>query len=87
MSNDALYTMDQMREYADNFHLSRMRVLVAEKEAYERHAPKPKLVAWVRFCSDGCFEGPIMDSDSRMDGVRRTSGAWTPLYDIAGTAP
>lgn len=36
---DALYTMDQMREYADNFHLSRMRVLVAEKEAYERHAP------------------------------------------------
>lgn len=37
-------------------------------------------VAWVRFCSDGCYEGPIMNSDSRMDNVRRTSGAWTPLY-------
>ena len=41
-AEEALYTMDQMREYADNFHLSRMRVLVAEKEAYERHAPKPE---------------------------------------------
>ncbi|WP_174874210.1 hypothetical protein [Vogesella oryzae] len=37
-------------------------------------------VAWVRFCSDGCYEGPIMDSDPRMDGCRRTSGAWTPLF-------
>jgi len=40
---DALYTMDQMREYADNFHLSRMRVMVAEKEAYERHTPPSAL--------------------------------------------
>lgn len=40
----------------------------------------PNPVAWVRFCSDGGIEGPILDSDSRMDGVRRTSGAWTPLY-------
>lgn len=40
----------------------------------------PSPVAWVRFCSDGGIEGPILDSDSRMDGVRRTSGAWTPLY-------
>lgn len=37
-------------------------------------------VAWVRYRSDGGFEGPIMDSDVRMEGSRRTSGAWTPLY-------
>jgi len=38
-------------------------------------------VAWVRFCSDGAYEGPIMDS--QMEDVRKKSGAWTPLY----TAP
>lgn len=37
-------------------------------------------VAWVRYRSDGGFEGPIMDSDERMCDVRRKSGAWTPLY-------
>jgi len=35
--------------------------------------------AWVRFCSDGNIEGPILDCDRRMDG-RRESGAWTPLF-------
>ncbi|QMV33109.1 hypothetical protein KMC49_gp41 [Ralstonia phage Firinga] len=37
-------------------------------------------VAWVRYCSDSTFEDPIMDTDIRMAGARRTSGAWTPLY-------
>lgn len=37
-------------------------------------------VAWVRYCSDGTFDGPIMDTDIRMAGARRASGAWTPLY-------
>lgn len=41
--------------------------------------PAPMPVAWVRFRSDGDYEGPIMDCDRRMDG-RRESGAWTPLY-------
>lgn len=41
---------------------------------------KTQPVAWIRFCSDGSYEGPIADCDRRMDGVRRTSGAWTPLY-------
>ena len=36
--------------------------------------------AWIRFCSDGTYEGPIADCDSRMDATRRTSGVWTPLY-------
>ncbi|RXZ42657.1 hypothetical protein [Crenobacter cavernae] len=38
-------------------------------------------VAWIRFCSDGRYEGPIMDA--AMEDVRKQSGAWTPLY----TAP
>jgi len=37
-------------------------------------------LAWIRLCSDGTYEGPIADCDARMDGVRRTCGAWTPLY-------
>jgi hypothetical protein len=48
----ALYTMDQMREYADNFHLSRMKVLVAEKEAYERHAPTEPTLDQIRKIED-----------------------------------
>lgn len=36
-------------------------------------------VAWVRYRSDGGFEGPIMDSDDRMCDTRRKSGAWTAL--------
>ena len=36
------------------------------------------VIAWIRFCSDGTYEGPI--SDQRMDDIRRQSGAWTPLY-------
>ncbi|PVX86430.1 hypothetical protein [Paraburkholderia unamae] len=43
-------------------------------------------IAWVRFRSDGGFEGPIMDSDSRMCDTRRSF--WTPLYaaPVAATA-
>ena len=37
-----------------------------------------KPVAWIRFCSDGCYEGPIMDE--QIEDVRKNSGAWTPLY-------
>jgi hypothetical protein len=35
-------------------------------------------VAWVRFCSNGGVEGPILHTT--MDEVRQRSGAWTPLY-------
>ncbi len=38
----------------------------------------PKPVAWIRFRSEGAYEGPI--ADCAMDDVRRKSGAWTPLY-------
>ncbi|WP_176047870.1 hypothetical protein [Burkholderia sp. BCC1644] len=48
--------------------------------ATETGAEGEKPTAWVRFRSDGGFEGPIMDSDERMCDTRRKSGAWTPLY-------
>ena len=44
-------------------------------------------LAWIRLCSDGTYEGPIADCDSRMDGVRRTCGAWTPLYPQEELSP
>ncbi len=33
---------------------------------------------WVRVCSDGGHEGPI--HNDRIEGVRKLSGAWSPLY-------
>lgn len=39
-----------------------------------------KPAAWIRFCSDGGYEGPLADCDKRMDDARRKSGAWTPLF-------
>jgi len=52
---------------------------VAEVRALYAGPFTGKPTAWVRFCSDGSFEGPIMDCDRRMDG-RRESGAWSPLF-------
>jgi hypothetical protein len=39
-----------------------------------------KPVAWVRFRSDGGVEGPLMDDSRDMSDVRRTCGAWNPLF-------
>ncbi|QKW95353.1 hypothetical protein [Ralstonia phage RPZH6] len=50
-------------------------------------AATPQPVAWVRYCSDGTFDGPIMDTDIRMAGARRASGAWTPLYAHPSAEP
>ncbi|MBN3851953.1 hypothetical protein G3N59_01045 [Paraburkholderia sp. Ac-20340] len=47
---------------------------IAREQAEEAKTP----VAWVRYRSDGGFEGPIMDTDSRMCDTRRNF--WTPLY-------
>lgn len=41
-------------------------------------AVRAEAVAWIRFCSDGTFEGPI--HNSKMGDIRRRSGAWAPLY-------
>jgi hypothetical protein len=49
-------------------------------EAYQQHLEEQdsEPVAWVRYRSDGGFEGPIMDTDARMCDTRRSF--WTPLY-------
>jgi hypothetical protein len=57
------------------------------RAALSRAAPSVPVVAWVRFCSDGGVEAPIMDWDRRMDDARRKSGAWTPLGVIAAPQP
>jgi hypothetical protein len=45
-----------------------------------------EVVAWVRFRSDGeGYEGPLMDSDSRMDDTRRAF--WTRLSSAAPPKP
>ncbi|WP_232341272.1 dATP/dGTP pyrophosphohydrolase domain-containing protein [Burkholderia pseudomallei] len=56
----------------------RMGQKLAQLDALPASARYP--AAWVRFRSDGGFEGPIMDSDVRMCDTRRKSGAWSPLY-------
>ena len=44
-------------------------------------------LAWLRKRSDGGYEGPIADCDSRIDKARRMSGAWTPLYEFEEMSP
>lgn len=44
-----------------------------------------KPVAWIRFRSDGGYEGPLMDA--AMEDVRKKSGAWTPLYTTPAASP
>lgn len=45
----------------------------------------PDTIAWIRYCSDGAYEGPI--HDSQMDDIRRKSGAWTPLGRLRPALP
>lgn len=59
---------------------------VLDELAALRAQADAKPVAWVRFTSDGGYEGPIMDCDRRIDDVRRKSGAWTPLFTRAPEA-
>jgi hypothetical protein len=40
---------------------------------------------WVRWRSDGCYEGPLHDSS--IEDVRKRSGAWSPLYTHPSPAP
>ena len=50
---------------------------VAELEAERAEREKQEPVFWYRPRSDGYYEGPI--HDSKIEQVRRESGAWVPL--------
>ena len=50
---------------------------VAELEAERADLDKQEPVFWYRPRSDGYYEGPI--HDSKIEQVRRESGAWVPL--------
>ncbi|WP_205191323.1 hypothetical protein [Burkholderia sp. LMG 13014] len=76
LRNDA-YDVGYMTEM-----LSTLNGIIARAPRTEvAGAVATKPIAWVRYRSDGGFEGPIMDTDERMCDTRRESGAWTPLYD------
>ena len=63
-------------ELAEKYCIENAKKAIAAAEQAQQAEP----VAWVRFCGDGCYEGPLMNSSPAMDGARRTSGAWTPLF-------
>ena len=45
-----------------------------------RSMPQGEPVAWIRFCGDGLYEGPVMNCDkTRMENVRHKISEWTPL--------
>lgn len=74
---------------AEKHQLDRYTQLVADRAAARDSKCLAQIdepaqpICWIRFCSDGSTEGPIMHS--QICEARKTSGAWTPLY--AGAAP
>jgi hypothetical protein len=67
------------RAWMENRHDERAYLLAFARALESRVlAERKEPVAWVRYRSDGGFEGPIMDSDARMCDTRRSF--WTPLF-------
>jgi hypothetical protein len=64
-------TRHSTQEASDSAAIAAMRAVLDAARA------QADPIAWVRFCSDGTIEGPIMDA--YMEDVRKSSGAWTPL--------
>lgn len=56
----------------------KVRALQAEAVIKKFMEPEQQPMFWVRLCSDGLYEGPI--HNARIEGVRRQSGAWSPLF-------
>lgn len=80
-ADDSAYSLMQNAE-AEYWHNVGLRDDI--EQMHKRAKADQKPTAWVRFRSDGGFEGPIMDTDARMCETRRSF--WTPLY-AAPVAP
>lgn len=65
---------DGLYEYAQAHRLDYNELCAVARAALAAQV-EPQPVAWVRFCSDGTHEGPIMDAT--IEDVRKRSGAWT----------
>lgn len=79
-------TPDLADVIAGSLQVSRAQAYRMMAEAVRLNAQvDAKPMFWVRLCSDGCYEGPI--HDSRIEDVRKQSGAWHPLYLAAPAAP
>lgn len=92
LSNERIYgesetaSTKRCREYQAKTEAARNALedaIVSALAAVPAAAPVVQPVAWIRFRSDGGYEGPIVDA--AMEDVRKKSGAWTPLY-AASTA-
>lgn len=68
-------TTEQYSDRHSRWVAENLRAIAAELEA---PATDPLPVAWIRWRSDGGYEGPLMHD--QMEDVRKRSGAWTPLY-------
>ncbi|MHC9085386.1 hypothetical protein ACYX7E_10145 [Luteimonas sp. RIT-PG2_3] len=84
------YELEAIRHGKDSDNA--IAVDAAGKRLYDlyngRHQPAAgddaRVVAWIRYRSDGGVEGPILDSV--IEDVRRKSGVWEPLVHPALTA-
>jgi uncharacterized protein CbrC (UPF0167 family) len=79
-------TLKQEQTKTDDFiNLLADHTEKVEAELIALKAQQGDPVAWIRLCSDGCYEGPIMNS--QIEDVRKASGAWTPLHAAAAPKP
>lgn len=73
-------TMKAAAEKATEFGEERLYVkagnVLTLVEALEKAASEP--VAWVRYCSDGTIDGPLMNY--QIEDCRKST--WTPLYTV-----
>jgi hypothetical protein len=60
--------------------------IITDEAAAPTASEKAEPVAWIRFCSDGTYEGPIHDKSREMSEFRKQSGAWTPLFTLSPSA-
>lgn len=58
---------------------------ITELRAYKAACEDQDPVTWIRFTSDGGYEGPIMDGV--IEECRKKSGGWTPLFMLPPATP
>jgi len=72
-------------EWPDFLRAWQAMLSAAPTPPQSEQAGKGEIIAWVRECSDGTLEGPILDNDSRMCDTRRKF--WTRLSSHPSPPP
>jgi hypothetical protein len=65
------------RIHVDADYLAVLELLAQPSEP--QGGEEVEVVAYIRFCSDGCYEGPLR----KIDDVRKRSGVWSELMTVA----